>query len=149
MKKFRYRLQKILSLKQTLKKQAQKELARAENEHQRSLNILNALKDELALRLKLEKSSRRKKLNVRQLSETQRYFAQLAFLIQHQTNTLAESKKIAEEKRQTLIEASREERKYERLGEIRKEEYMHTLENALQKENDEFARNIVQRQQKP
>jgi flagellar export protein FliJ len=102
----------------------------------------------MALRLKLEKKSRLKKLNVRHLEIAQRYLGQLKFLIGHQIGVVAEAEKKVELKRKKLIESNREERKYERLKEIRGEDYSRELERFLQKETDEFARNICLRKMK-
>jgi len=142
MKKFQYRLQRILKLKTTLKKQAQKILAKAQNEKLRQQTILENLRNELAFRLSDEKNSRSSILNVRHLELAQGYFSQLSFLISHQQRVVNELDQVVEKKRGLLVEASREERKYERLKEIRKEEYTQELELALQKETDEFAKNI-------
>ncbi len=79
---------------------------------------------------------------MQRLAQTQRYVAQLKFLIGHQKKVIREATKKVEQKRRKLIEASKEERKYERLREIRKEEYNRELELALQKETDEFAGNV-------
>jgi flagellar export protein FliJ len=141
-KKFRFRLQRILSLKSVLRKQAQKALARAENNRKKEQDLLDQLHSEMNLRLKLERESRLKKLNVRHLEIAQRYLGQLIFLIGHQTRVVAEAEKVVALKRKKLIESKREERKYERLKEIRREDYTQELENLLQKETDEFARNI-------
>ena len=142
MKKFQYRLQRILKLKTTLKKQAQKELAKAQNERLKQQAILDNLRNELALRLNDEKNNRLNKLNVWHLEISQGYIAQLTFLIIHQQKVVQDMEQIVEKKRQLLVEASREERKYSRLKEIRKEEYIQDMELALQKETDEFAKNI-------
>jgi len=147
-KKFRFRLQRILSLKSVLKKQAQKALARAENNRKKEQDLLDQLHSEMALRLKLERKSRLKKLNVRHLEIAQRYLGQLKFLIGHQIGVVAEAAKKVELKRKKLIESNREERKYERLKEIRQEDYSQELERLLQKETDEFARNICLRKMK-
>ncbi len=145
MKKFRFRLQRILSLKSILKKQAQKALAKAENNRKKEQDLLDQLYSEMDLRLKLEKESRLKKLNVRHLEIAQRYLGQLKFLIGHQTRVVAEAEKKVEVRRKKLIESKREERKYERLKEIRQEDYSQELERLLQKETDEFAKNICLR----
>jgi len=142
MKKFRYRLQKILSLKSTLKKQVQKEFASAESELNRQKNILESIKSELHTRLKDEKDSRTKKLNLTQITLTQQYFGQLKFLINHQSQVVSKASKTVADKRKDLLEASKEERKYERLKEIRRDEYNRELEITDQKETDEFAKNI-------
>lgn len=63
-------------------------------------------------------------------------------MILNQRQLLANAEKDVEEKRAKLVEASREEKKYARLKEIRKEEYTRELELALQKETDEFAKNV-------
>jgi flagellar FliJ protein len=145
-KKFRYRLERILSLKATLKKQAQKDLAKAENERRKQQEILLSLKNELAGRLIREKDMRAKKLDLRRLEMTQRYFAQLTFLIGHQINVLKEAERRTAEKRRKLVKTSREEKKYSRLKEIRREEYTQEMELMLQKETDEFASNVHRRQ---
>ena len=98
--------------------------------------------------MKLEKESRLKKLNVRHLEIAQRYLGQLKFLIGHQIGIVAEAQKRIELKRKKLIESKREERKYERLKEIRREDYSQELERLLQKETDEFARDICLRNMK-
>lgn len=148
MKKFRFRLQRILALKSVLKKQAQKALAKAENSRKKEQNLLDQLHSEMDLRLKLEKESRLKKLNVRHLEIAQRYLGQLKFLIGHQTRVVAEVEKKVAVTRKKLIESRREERKYERLKEIRQEDYSQELERLLQKETDEFAKNISLRNMK-
>jgi len=145
MKKFRYRLERILTLKETLKRQAQKEFAEAEANRQKQSLILESLKTELGRRLESEKEGRKKRLDITRLTNLQRYLGQLSFLIGHQTRVLARARELVELKRRKLVGASREERKYERLKEIRQEEYTRLLEGAQQKETDEFARNICRR----
>jgi flagellar export protein FliJ len=137
-----------LSLKATLKKQAQKDLAKAENERRKQQEILLSLKNELAGRLINEKDKRAKKLDLRRLDMTQRYFAQLTSLIGHQINVLREAERKTEEKRRKLVKASKEEKKYSRLKEIRREEYTQEMELMLQKETDEFAANVHRRSTK-
>lgn len=103
------------------------------------------MRSELTLRLRSEKHSRSNKLNVRYLEISQKYMAQLSFLIKHQSKKLLEAERIASEKRKKLIEARREERKYERLKQRRQDDYNRELEKLLQKETDEFAGNIYMR----
>lgn len=128
-----------------LKKQAQKDLARAESERRKQQDILQSLRDELSNRLVMEKNSRSRKLDLRRLELTQKYFMQLAFLISHQVNVLKEAERKTAQKRRKLIKASKEEKKYARLKEIRREEYTQEMELMLQKETDEFAGNICRR----
>ena len=117
-------------------------MAKVQNERLRQQTILDNLRNELTLRLNHEKNNRNRILNVWQLEITQGYFSQLAFLISHQQKIVHDLELVVEEKRKLLVEATREERKYMRLKEIRKEEYTQELELALQKETDEFAKNI-------
>jgi flagellar export protein FliJ len=105
-----------------------------------------SLKNELTGRLIREKNMRADRLDLRRLDLTQRYFAQLAFLIAHQINVLKQAERKTDEKRRKLIQASKEEKKFARLKEIRREEYTREMELMLQKETDEFARNVHQRQ---
>ncbi|MBD3381808.1 MAG: flagellar export protein FliJ [candidate division Zixibacteria bacterium] len=142
MKKFHYRLQRILSVKRTLKKQAQKALAKSQNERNSQKRTLENLERELVERLTAEKTSRRDKLDLHHLNLYHGYISQLKFMILNQRQLLANAEKDVEEKREKLVEASREEKKYARLKEIRKEEYTRELELALQKETDEFAKNV-------
>jgi flagellar FliJ protein len=141
-KKFRFRLERVLSLKTTLKKQAQKALAEAENEKRKQQGILISLNDELSGRMAQEKSRRTKKLDLGRLELAQKYFGQLALLIAHQTKVLKEAEAKVVHKRKNLLEASKEVQKFEKLKEIRKDEYTHELELMLQKETDEFAKNV-------
>lgn len=128
-----------------LKKQAQKDLARAESERRKQQDILLSLRNELDSRLVREKDARSKRLDLRRLELTQKYFAQLGFLISHQINVLREAERKTAEKRRKLVKASKEEKKYTRLKEIRREEYTREMELMLQKETDEFAGNTYRR----
>lgn len=117
-------------------------MANAQNERNLQKRTLENLELEMVERLVAEKEARINKLDIRHLNLYHGYLSQLKFMIFHQRQKVAAAEKAVEEKRIKLIEASREEKKYDRLKEIRKEEYSKDLELALQKETDEFAKNV-------
>jgi len=101
--------------------------------------MLGTLENEAELRREIELKARLNKVNPERLRRSSDYIGQLDFLISHQTTKVHEAAAVSDEKRKLLLEASREEKKYERLEDLQREQYNKQMELLLQKETDEIA----------
>jgi len=81
------------------------------------------------------------------LRRTHDYLKQIDFLIGHQNSRVASASLHSEECREMLEMATKEEKKFERLKEIKREEYIRDMNLQLQKETDEIAATVSCRQQ--
>ncbi|MBU1471487.1 MAG: flagellar export protein FliJ [candidate division Zixibacteria bacterium] len=147
MKKFQFRLEKIKKLREDSKRQAQRDFAQAKLEELQEQRVLEKLEEEARLRRLRERDSRIKRVIPAILRRTHDYIKQIDFLIGHQSGRVASASLHSEECRETLEKATKEEKKFERLKEIRREEYIRDMNLQLQKETDEIASTAVCRQQ--
>ncbi len=97
------------------------------------------LKTEVSLRRAKDRSKRIHRIEPESLSRTNAYMGQLSFLIKHQSGVVEHRSEETSIRRRELEESSREVKKYERLKEIRQEQYQHDLNLILQKDTDEIA----------
>ena len=147
MKKFQFRLEKLKKLKEDRKKQSQRRLAQAKQQESEEQSRLETLETEVSLRRAKDRSRRLSKVEPDDLRRTHEYMGQLGFLISHQTKVVERQSQETGKRRKELEESSKEVKKYERLEEIRKDQYNHELNLALQKDTDEVA--IRMKREKP
>ncbi len=89
--------------------------------------------------------SRVKKINPDKLRSSSEYIEQLEFLIEHQKKEVTDAESRTADCRGKLEDASKEVKKYERLEEIKRDQYAKEMDLILQKENDETASNICRK----
>jgi len=144
MKKFRFRLDPILRLKEHEEKERQKA-------HAAALGQVTAQDEKLQL-IQADRGGKQENLrnrlegplNIQNLTAYNRYFVKLNRDELTGREMLRAFKKNAEEKRQHLIEATRQRRKYEKLRERYRERHDRESNLLEQKEQDEIAAQITQ-----
>ena len=145
MKKFQFRLEKIRKLKRDRKRQAQKKFAKAKEQENQERKTLRMLRQEVKLRRMEERKARVRKIFPSRLQHVDDYMNQLEFLIKHQEGRVIKAANLTDKRLEELKETSKEEKKFDRLEEIKREDYNKELESYLQKENDEIASRIGSR----
>jgi len=144
MKKFRFRLDPILRLKEHEEKEKQKAHAAAlsqvavQDEKLRNIQS-DRFGKQGTLRNHLEGT-----LNIQNLTAYNRYFVKLNRDEMTGKEMLRAFEKNAEEKRQRLVEATKQRRKYEKLRDRYRERYNRESNLQEQKEQDEIAAQIIQ-----
>jgi flagellar FliJ protein len=139
MKKFKFRLEKMLQLKLHNEKEKQKILAEASqkvfNQEEQLENIQNTRHENQKNQRKYLTGA----INRHLLSNYSRYYLKLKKEELTGTEMLKVLEKEREEKRGELVEATRARKIYEKLKERTHEKYYQELERALQKEQDEIS----------
>lgn len=139
MKRFRYRLEALLKMKEHIEKERQKQLAvslKKVNEQASHLdNIKLARKDSFDTLRKRTKHS----FSVAEMLVVSRYIHKLKRDTVMGEELLKVLKDDEEKRRQKLLEASRERKKYNKLKERQREKHYREIETALTKENDEIS----------
>jgi flagellar FliJ protein len=138
-KKFQFRLEKLKKLKEDRKKESQRRLAQAKKQESEERSRLETLKTEVSLRRVKDRSRRLRRVEPENLRRTSEYLGQLGFLIRHQSMVVERQSEETGKRRKELEESSREVKKYERLKDIKRDQYIHDLNLALQKDTDEVA----------
>ncbi len=149
MKKFNFRLERILQLKEHTEKEKQKVLALATHKvltqesklHQIDWTRQQIQKDQIEHLTGAIDSGR--------LSIYSRYYLRLKKDELTGIAMLRALRKTQDEKRQELIEATRQKKIFEILKERRKARYYKELELSIQKEQDELASRIIQYKKRP
>jgi len=139
MKKFRYRLQALLKMKEHIEKERQKELAtsvmRVHNQQQR----LGEIEDDRSRTFDRQRTTTQSRFSVAEMLVVSRYLHRLKRESIMGAELLKVLRKDEDKKREHLLEATTERRKYERLKERQKEKHFREAEAKLAKENDETA----------
>jgi len=144
MKKFRFRLDPILRLKEHEEKEKQKAHAAALGQVNAQDEKLNVIRRERAGKQSILREQLEGPLNIRNLTAYNRYFVKLNRDELTGKEMLRAFKKNAEEKRQNLVEATKQRRKYEKLRERYQERHHKETNLVEQKEQDEIAAQIIQ-----
>ena len=148
MRKFRFRLQKVMELRQHREKEKQRDLAQAKNKLRQEgerLEALNHTKDECQTKVKKKKKD---KLNLKELSLYQIYLANLHHQIKGQRTEVGKSEKEVENKRGEFLEKSKEKKILENLRKSKLLNYKEEINRIEQKETDELARDIFLREKR-
>lgn len=145
MKKFRFRLQKLLQVKTYNKMQKQKELSQAERARRMEEAHLAMLHQHLHNEIAALKSQKQDRLNVARLTNSVYYQQRLLSNMATQERVIADAKRKEDIKREKLIEATKEEKTFEKLKERQQDRYLLELDHLLQKENDEISKNVFLR----
>lgn len=145
MKKFHYRLQKLLQLKEHHKLQQQKELAKAERVRRMEEAHQRMLREQLDREVSSLHTVENAQLNIARFGRSVYYQQRLNANMATQETVIANAEKLEDESRQRLIEATKNEKIYQRLKEKQLETYLQELERLEQKETDEIAGNVGRR----
>lgn len=139
MKRFQFRLQKLLQLRQHRKLEQQKKLARAE----RMRRVEEAHLQSLGARLSKERERRGEnpegKVNVALLQQSVRYQERLKQDQGVQQQMVARAREVEAKRREELLAAAVKEKVFLKLRERQEEQYHTDLDHRDQKETDEIA----------
>ena len=145
MKKFRFRLQKLLQVKTYNKLQKQKELSQAERLRRMEEAHLAMLQDKMKQEIDDLAREKQYRINMARLSRSVYYQQRLVTNIATQEMVIANARKQEAVKRDRLIAATKEEKTFEKLKERQQERYLIELDHLIQKETDEIAKNVFLR----
>ncbi len=141
MKRFQFRLQKLLQIKTHKKMERQKELAKAERVRRMEEAHLELLQSRMTQEISDLQTHKVQKIDCRRLSQSAFYQQRLIGNMATQKQVIANAQKQEDLKREKLIGAAREEKVFDKLKERQQERYNRELDNLQQKETDEIARN--------
>lgn len=139
MKKFQFRLQKLLQLKTHKKVEKQKDLAKAERVRRMEEAHLEMLKERLEDEINDLAPLKVENIDVRRLTNSVYFQQRLNTNMANQRKAIATAKRQESIKRKHLIDAAREEKVYVKLKEKQQERYLQELDQHIQKEIDEIA----------
>jgi len=148
MKKFRYRLQALLKMKEHIEKERQKELATSLIRVQNQQRRLGELEDSRYRSYDRQRAVTAERFSVAEMLVVSRFIHRLKRESVMGAELLKVLKKDEDNKRQHLLEATKERRKYEKLKERQSERHYKEAESTLTKESDEIAISTF-RQRKP
>lgn len=142
MKKFEFRLQRVLEIKEELEKQKERELGEAQKvvlDIIEKIENLNAI--HLQCRQELEKKTSEEKVDTIEMQNYYRYLKQIENNIERQLQLKFEAETELERRRVILIEASKERKILENLKERKISLYQEELNRFEQNIIDEIASN--------
>lgn len=139
MKRFKYRLQALLKVKEHIEKERQKALAESVKKVRDQQLRLEAVDNYRAATTDRSREKARKRFSVAEMLIISRYLHKLKRDTLVGRELLRVLRREEDGKRHDLIEAARERRKYERLKEIQQEKHLKNVEATLTKESDENA----------
>jgi flagellar protein FliJ len=145
-KKFQFRLQKLLQVKTYNKMQKQKELSQAERIRRMEEAHLAMLQQHLHNEIEALKAQKRDHLDVSRLTNSVYYQQRLLTNMATQERVISDALRKEEVHRGRLIEATKEEKTFEKLKERQQYRYLVELDQLMQKENDEISKNVFMRQ---
>jgi flagellar FliJ protein len=145
MKKFRYRLQALLKVKEHIERERQKEHGAAAAKVMRQKEELSRVDDCKEATIDDQRKTLGQRFTVADMLVYSRYVQKLRRDRVMGEKLLEGLSKDAEEKRRKLVEASQEKRKYEKLRDRQKERHAKEAEHLMAKDNDETALNIHRR----
>ena len=139
MKKFKYRLQALLKVKEHIERERQKDHASAlQKVHQQS-NELDRLDRSRNSNLSQQRDQMKENLSVAEMLVYSRYLARLKRERLAGTELLKALEEEREKKRTDLVEAAKERRVLEKLKERQLAKHNAEIEQVLTKEGDEIA----------
>ncbi|MBK7091035.1 MAG: flagellar FliJ family protein [bacterium] len=141
MKKFQFRLQKLLHIKSHKKMERQKELAKAERVRRMEEAHLELLQSRMSQEISDLQSHKIERVDCRWLTQSAFYQQRLISNMATQKQVISNALKQEELKREKLISAAREEKVFDMLKDRQRERYNRELDDLQQKETDEIARN--------
>ncbi len=148
MKKFRYRLEALLKVKEHIEKERQKELAVALTKVNNQRDANSGLDQARSSTMDGQRSHLTGQLSVAEMLVYSRYIVKLKRDRLAGQECLIGLEHEAESRRQRLVEASRERQTHDKLKEKLREKHVKRIEDALQKDTDEVAITGFLRKQK-
>jgi flagellar protein FliJ len=148
-KQFRFRLQKLLQVKTYNKMQKQKEFSQAERIRRMEEAHLAMLQQHLHNEIEALKVQKRDHVDVSRLTRSVHYQQRLITNMATQERVIIDACRKEEIKRGRLIEATKEEKTFEKLKERQQYRYLVELDQLMQKENDEISKNVFMRREQP
>lgn len=143
MKKFRFRLQRLLEIKEHVEKEKQKVLALATRKVYSQEEYLRRLNLERRENQEEQRQFLTGSLNSSQLLGYSRYFLKLKSKELAGIEVLKVYRTEQEKKRLELLEAAREKKTFEKLKERKRDAHFKEAERLLQKEQDELAAQMM------
>jgi flagellar export protein FliJ len=126
--------------------QKQKELSQAERMRRMEEAHLAMLQRHLHDEIEALKAQKRDHVDVLRLSRSVHYQRRLLTNMTTQERVIVDACRKEEIKRGQLIEATKEEKTFEKLKERQQYRYLVELDHLMQKENDEISKNLFIRQ---
>lgn len=140
MKKFRFRLQKVMEIKEEVEKQRMIDLSEAKQVVDLETTRLNHLNDEqIDCQHRIDEKSSTEKINPGELALYYRFLDQTRMRIEAQEDRLQAAHLEMERRRQILLEASKEKKVLEKLKEKKQAAYMIELNHKEQDMINEVA----------
>ncbi len=148
MKRFKYRLQALLKMKEHIEKEKQKELAASSKQVQSKEQELNTVEQSRSRTLDIQRNELEGSFSVAEMLVISRYLHKLKRDTVVGKELLRALKQEEERKRQKLVAATRERKKYEKLKEKQQQKHYEDIESILTKETDETAVNTYRQKTK-
>ncbi len=146
MKKFKFRLQRLLEIRESAEKEIKNELAALIALQ----NVERARQDELMSSIEAHRKNFRERMKVGKYRIAEGIFLEKFLDISYRAIDAAERRienmePEVEEVRKRLVEASRERKVVEKLRERKREEYNYQMNSEIAKENDDINQKIYLR----
>jgi flagellar FliJ protein len=141
MKKFRYRLQALLKVKEHVERERQKEHAQALQKVYNREQALNDILNDKEETLERQRRRMTAGLSIAEMLVYARHMLKLKRDLLAEKELLNVLRKDADGKRDILLKASKERKIHEKLKERRQEQHNNFVEQNTTKENDEIALN--------
>jgi len=125
--------------------QKQKELSQAERARRMEEAHLAMLQQHLRNEIKALEAHKRDHVDVSRLTRSVYYQQRLLTNMTTQERVITDARRKEELKRGQLIDATKEEKTFEKLKERQQYRYLVELDHLMQKENDEISKNLVMR----
>ncbi len=148
MKKFKYRLQALLKMKEHIEKERQKLLATSAKQVQDQQDHLRSVENHRDDTVERQREDASSSFTVAEMLVVSRYLHKLKRESILGQELLKALKKEEDAKRRELLEATRERKKYEKLKEVQQDKHNDTMETVLAKENDETGVNTFRQKTK-
>ena len=145
MKKFSYRLEPLLKVKAHREKERQRDLAEALQRVYAQKAQLGEIDTHREQTVAHQRQSMTGNLSLAELLVCSRYLTRLKKNAVAGQELLRGYERAADEKREKLVEATKEKKIHEKLKEKQQEQFSRTIEELEKKENDEIAGNCYRR----
>lgn len=135
MMKFKFRMERVLSYKQTIENHKKSQYGRAQqnlNNEEMKLNTINQYKENM----KNEKNLSATKTNVGNLAMYNNYINNITIEIKSQEKIVVESLEEVEEAKKEMVHAVKEKKMFEKLRENEYEKYLYEVQKQEEKEVD-------------
>lgn len=137
MKKYRFRLQRVLDIKEVIQRIRERELANALNVLESEQLVLDNHREKL--QTYQDEIRGRRRLSIFEMRFYSSYLTLLIFEIQRQINRISECKKEVENRKEKLEWAYKERQAIENLKQRTREEYIRDFDKDQQIQGDEIS----------